>query len=89
VQNLCRRQNDKPYDQRASTKEPEAAKNQYLNPKNVGLLGLFVWGMLPAAIAKLREFKPARGRLLILRRRVIPLFAFRTLECDYFTHSLS
>jgi hypothetical protein len=48
-----------------------------------------VWGMLSAAIAKLREFKPARGRLFVLRRRVIPLFAFRTLEGDYFTHSLS
>jgi hypothetical protein len=71
------------------TKEPEAAKNQYLIPNNVELLGLFVWGMLSAAIAKLGEFKPACGRLLILRRRVIPLFAFRTLEGDYFTHSLS
>ena len=42
--------------------------------------------MLTAAIAKLGEFEAARGRLFILRRRVIPLFAFRTLEGNYFTH---
>ena len=45
--------------------------------------------MLAAAIAKLGEFKATGGRLFILRRRVIPLFAFRTLEGNYFTHSLS
>jgi hypothetical protein len=71
------------------TKEPEAAKKQYLIPKTTGLFGLFVWGMLAAAIAELRELKAARGRLFILRRRVIPLFAFRTLESNYFTHTLS
>ena len=48
-----------------------------------------MWGMLTAAIAKLGEFEAASGRLFILRRRVIPLFAFRTLEGNYFTHSLS
>jgi hypothetical protein len=64
-------------------------KQQYLGPKNAELLGLFVWGMLTAAIAKLGEFEAACGRLFILRRRVIPLFAFRTLEGNYFTHSLS
>jgi hypothetical protein len=42
--------------------------------------------MLAAAIAKLGEFEAACGRLFILRRRVIPLFAFRTLEGNYFTH---
>jgi hypothetical protein len=50
------------------------------------LFGLFVWGMLAAAIAELGEFEAACGRLFILRRRVIPLFAFRTLEGNYFTH---
>jgi len=48
-----------------------------------------VWGMLAAAIAKLGEFEAARGRLFILRRRVIPVFAFLTLEGNYFTHNLS
>ena len=64
-------------------------KQQYLIPKNAELFGLFVWGMLAAAIAELGEFEAASGRLFILRRRVIPLFAFRTLEGNYFTHSLS
>ena len=35
--------------------------------------------MLAAAIAKLREFEPTGGRLLILRRRVITLLAYRIL----------
>ena len=46
-------------------------------------------GMFAAAIAKLGELKEARGRLFILRSRVIPLFAVRTLESNYFTHNLS
>ena len=45
--------------------------------------------MLAAAIAKLRELEPTRGRLLILRRRVIALLAYRTLQGNYFTHTLS
>ena len=70
-------------------KEPEAAKIAIFNPKNARLFGLFMCGMFAAAIAKLGEFEAACGRLFILRRRVITLFAFRTLEGDYFTHSLS
>jgi hypothetical protein len=89
MQTLCRRQNDNSYDPRASTKEPKAAKKSVLSSTNAELFGLFVWGMLAAAIAKLGEFEAACGRLFILRRRVIPLFAFRTLEGNYFTHSLS
>ena len=54
-------------------------KNQSLLPTNVDLFRFFVRGMLAAAIAKLRELKPASGRLLVLRCRVIALFAFRTL----------
>jgi hypothetical protein len=68
LQNLCRRQNDEPYDQRANTKEPEAAKVAIFTSKNAELFGLFVRGMLAAAIAKLGEFKAACGRLFILRR---------------------
>jgi hypothetical protein len=70
-------------------KEPEAAKTAVFNSKNAELFGLFMCGMFAAAIAKLGEFEAARGRLFILRRRVIPLFAFRTLEGNYFTHNLS
>jgi hypothetical protein len=88
MQTLCRRQNDESYD-REPYQGAEAAKVQYLIPKKAELFGLFVRGMLAAAIAKLGEFKATGGRLFILRRRVIPLFAFRTLEGNYFTHSLS
>ena len=42
--------------------------------------------MLTAAIAELGELKPASGRLFVLRGRVIALFAFRTLQSNYFTH---
>ena len=35
--------------------------------------------MLAAALAKLLELKPARGRLLVLGRRIIPLFAIAAL----------
>jgi hypothetical protein len=68
------------------TKEPEAAKKQYLIPKTTELFGLFVRGMLTATIAELRELKPAGGRLFVLRGRVIALLAFRTLKGNYFTH---
>jgi hypothetical protein len=85
MQTLCRRQNDKPYD-RESYQGARGSKKISIWPKKAELFGLFVWGMLAAAIAKLREFKAARGRLFILRRRVIPLFALRTLESNYFTH---
>jgi hypothetical protein len=61
-------------------------KNQSLLPTNAELFRLFVRGMLAATIAKLGELKPASGRLFVLGRRVIALFAFRTLEGNYFTH---
>src|ERR1700733_109583 len=86
MQTLCRRQNDNSYDPRASTKEPKAAKKSVLSSTNAELFGLFVWGMLAAAIAELRKLKPAGSRLFVLRRRVIPLFAFRTLKGNYFPH---
>jgi hypothetical protein len=43
------------------------------------LLRFFVCGVLAAAIAELRELQATGGRLLVLRRRVIPLFAHGTL----------
>jgi hypothetical protein len=42
--------------------------------------------MLAAAIAELRELQTASGRLFILRRRVIALFAYRALQCHDLTH---
>ena len=64
-------------------------KNQSLLRTNTELFRFFVRGMLAAAIAKLGELEPTRGRLLILRRRVIALLAHRTLQGNYFTHTLS
>jgi hypothetical protein len=53
------------------------------------LLCFFVRRVLPAAVTELRELKPASGRLFVLRRRVITLFARGTLQGNYFTHTLS
>jgi hypothetical protein len=86
MQTLCRRQNDNSYDRESYQGAKGSKKYQYLSPTNAELLGLFVWGMLAASIAELRKLKPAGSRLFVLRRRVIPLFAFRTLKGNYFTH---
>jgi hypothetical protein len=42
--------------------------------------------VLAAGIAELRELEPARGRLLVLRRRVVPVLALGALQCNDFTH---
>ena len=42
--------------------------------------------VLAAGIAELRELKPPSGRLLVLRRRVVPVLAHRTLQCDNVAH---
>jgi hypothetical protein len=47
-----------------------------------------VVGVLAAGVAELRELKPASGRLLVLRRRVVPVLARRTLQCNNFAHCL-
>jgi hypothetical protein len=44
--------------------------------------------VLAAAIAELGELEAARGRLLVLRGRVIALFALSALQCDDFPHLL-
>ena len=67
-------------------KEPEAAKTAVFNAKNAELFGLFMCGMFAAAIAKLREFQTAGGRLFILRRRVVPVLALGALQCNNFAH---
>jgi hypothetical protein len=66
------------------TKEPEQKKIS-IQP-NVELLGFFMICVLAAALAKLRELKPASGRLFVLRRGVIALFAIRALQSNDFTH---
>ena len=45
-------------------------------------------GVPAAAITELLELEAAGGRLFVLRRRVIALFALATLQCDNFTHLL-
>jgi hypothetical protein len=43
--------------------------------------------VLAAALAKLAEFKPAGGRLLVLRGRVVAFFALAALQCHDFSHN--
>jgi hypothetical protein len=50
------------------------------------LLGFFVRRVLAAAVAELRELETAGGRLLVLRRRVIPLLAYGALQRHNFAH---
>jgi hypothetical protein len=42
--------------------------------------------VLAAGIAELRELQTAGGRLLVLRRRVIPVLALGALQCNNFAH---
>ena len=42
--------------------------------------------MLPARVAKLGELQPSRGRLLVLRRRIVPVLAIRTLQGNDLAH---
>jgi hypothetical protein len=42
--------------------------------------------VLAAGVAELRELEPASGRLLVLRRRVIPVLALGALQCNDFAH---
>ena len=41
--------------------------------------------VLAAAATELLELQTARGRLLVLGRRVVPLLALSALQCDNFT----
>jgi hypothetical protein len=42
--------------------------------------------VLAAGIAELRELQATGGRLLVLRRRVIPVLALGALQCNNFAH---
>jgi hypothetical protein len=43
--------------------------------------------VLAAAVTKLLELETARGRLFVLRRRVVALFALGALQCNDFPHA--
>jgi hypothetical protein len=42
--------------------------------------------VLAAAVTELLELEATRGRLLVLRRRVVPLLALGALQCHNFPH---
>jgi hypothetical protein len=50
------------------------------------LLRFLVRLVLAAAVTELLELETAGGRLLVLRRRVVPLLAFSALQCHNFPH---
>src|ERR1035438_1527941 len=50
------------------------------------LLRFLVRLVLAATVTKLRELETARGRLLVFRRRVVPLLAYRALQRNDFPH---
>src|ERR1700755_3324696 len=54
--------------------------------RQVLLLGFLMCRVLAAAAAELLELETASGRLLVLRRRVVPLLAIRALQCHDFAH---
>jgi hypothetical protein len=45
--------------------------------------------MLAARVAKLVELQPASGGLLVLRRRIVPVLAIRTLQGNDLAHDTS
>ena len=42
--------------------------------------------VLPAVVTELLELETARGRRLVLRRRVVPVLALSALQCHNFPH---
>ena len=50
------------------------------------LLRFLVRLVLAAAVTELLELQTAGGRLLVLRRRVVPLLAHRALQRNDFPH---
>jgi hypothetical protein len=45
-----------------------------------------VYLVLAAAVTELLELQAPRGRLLVLRSRVVPLLALAALQCNDFPH---
>src|SRR3954469_18078848 len=62
----------------------QATSNELL----AALLRFLVRLVLAAAVTELLELQTAGGRLLVLRRRVVPLLALSALQCDDFPHLL-
>ena len=50
------------------------------------LLRFLVRLVFAAAVTELLELETACGRLLVLRRRVVPLLALSALQCHNFPH---
>jgi hypothetical protein len=48
--------------------------------KSLNLFDLFVRRVLPAPLAELPDLQPVRGRLPVLRGRIVPLFAITALQ---------
>jgi hypothetical protein len=55
-------------------------------PLTTALLRFLVRLVLAAAVTELLELETARGRLLVLRRRVVALLALSALQRHNFTH---
>src|SRR3954449_3783017 len=62
----------------------QATSNELL----AALLRFLVRLVLAAAVTELLELQTAGGRLLVLRRRVVPLLALSALQCHNFPHLL-
>lgn len=62
---------------------------QFRNYTIAQLLRFFVRRVLAATITELAELKTAGGRLLVLGRRVIALFALIALQRNNFPHLLN
>ena len=52
------------------------------------LFYLFMYRVFTAVLAKFFYFYFLRMLLLVLSRRIIPVFAFRALQCNNFSHSM-
>jgi hypothetical protein len=61
-------------------------RNRLIPESGWRLLRFLVVRVLAAGIAELRELETAGGRLLVLRRRVVPVLALRALQCNNFAH---
>jgi hypothetical protein len=56
------------------------------NPDSLLLFRFLMCRVLAAAVTELLELETTGGRLLVLRRRVVPLLAIRALQCHDFAH---
>jgi hypothetical protein len=59
--------------------------HNHLISQLLNLFHFFVRRVLPATLAKLLHLDPVRGRLPVLRGRVVALFAITALQRNYFS----